>query len=200
MVALLFVACATSSDPLRYRLADSGGRWDGTPNDPVLDDLRDRYAGYFAVILDPASVEEPDLRPLRDDLERQPVDRRNYDALNAIAIGYFEMNARAQWRLDGMRAGDTFFADSFRTAKIVAVPWRAYGEILEPKLRDAILDFFDDIASGQKPASGSTSGRLVRIVVSLERRESDPERLRRIREISRRLRETPAGQDPSSHP
>jgi hypothetical protein len=126
------------------------------------------------VILDPGSTRDPDLRPLRHDIERQPVDRFNYDALNAVAVGYFELNYRA-----GLQ-GPTYFADNFRAAKLLAVPWKAYGLTDDPGLRDAILDFFEDAGSGEKLGTAATAPRLARIVASLEAKESDPDRRARI--------------------
>ena len=118
---------------------------------------------------------------VRDDLERTPVDRRNYDALNAIAIAYFELNYRTQsQRGEGLG----YLSQSQRTTKILAVPWRAYSEVDDGALRDAILDFFEDAGSGEKLGSAATAPRLVPLVQSLERKESDPQRSARIRSIS----------------
>jgi hypothetical protein len=156
----------------------------------VLEDVRPRYPAFFEVVLDPARSDEPDLLALREDLEHAPVDRRNYDALNAVAIAYFEINYRAE----RSRAGQDmeFLTAGFRAAKLVAVPWRAYGEISEPRLRDAILDFFADVASGEKLASQRTRVRITRIVASLERKEPDPERRERILGILHTLEEAEA--------
>ena len=181
-------ACATTDrpDPMRYRLAHSGTHWDRVGDDPVLDDLLPRYPEFFAVILDPSRSDDPDLGPLRDDLERSPVDRRNYDALNAVAVGYFEVNYRGERvrELGSLR----FMAEGFRAAHLAAVPWRAYGEIDEGALRDAILDFFEDAATGEKLGTRATAGRLAGLVASLERKEPDLERARRIRALTARLR------------
>jgi hypothetical protein len=177
-------ASLPAADPLRYRLADSGTHWDVSGADRVLEDLQPRYPEFFAVVLDPAHSEEPNLLELRDDLEREPASRRNYDALNALAIGYFEINYRA-----GARRGEmAFISGGFRAAKIAAVPWRAYGELEEGRLRDAILDFFADAARGEKLGSAETRGRLTRVVESLARKEQDPARLDRIETIAAELR------------
>jgi hypothetical protein len=183
----LVLACASAPEahPDRYRLARSGTHWDVVGEDRVLEDLRPRYPDFFVVVLDPSRSHEPDLRPLRDDLEHEPVDRRNYDALNAVAIAYFELNYRGEAARE--RAAVGFLSAGFRAAKLVAVPWRAYGEIQEPRLRDAILDFFEDVASGEKLGSARTRSRLTRIVGSLERKESDPARLARIHDLVERL-------------
>lgn len=174
----------SARSPDRYRLAGSGAHWDVVGADRVVEDLVPRYPVLFEVILDPEETREPDLRPLRDDLERSPVDRRSFDALNAIAVAYFELNYRAQ----SDRGGSRYLADSFRAAKLLAVPWRAYGEISDPALRDAILDFFEDAATGEKLAARETAGRLVSIIESLERKEPDPERRERMRRVRARIR------------
>jgi hypothetical protein len=173
-------ACAPSTDPMRYRLARSGAHWDVVAGDRVLDDLRPRYPEFFELVLDPSKTQEPNLLRLRDDLEHLPVERRNFDALNSIAIAYFELNYRAE---SVRGAGLGYMSQSFRSAKIVAVPWRAYGETEDPRLRDAILDFFEDAGSGEKLGSSSTAPRLVPIVSSLERKEQDPLRLQRIHDL-----------------
>jgi hypothetical protein len=185
-LGLIAIGCIASEpvDPLRYRLSTSGDHWDVSGPDRVFEDLQPRYAEFFDVILDPTKARLPDLRPLREDLERSPVDRRNYDALNAVAIAYYETNYRAESdRGDGL----LYLALSQRSAKLLAVPWRAYGEIDEPALRSAILDFFEDAASGRKLMSEATAPRLVRIVGSLEKKEPDAERIARIREITASL-------------
>ncbi len=186
LAGALLLACATGPDPFRYRLANSGGSWLESGDDAVLADLESRYPDYFRLVFDQKTSEDIDLRPLRDDLERSPVDRRNYDALNAVAIGYFELNARAEDQRGS--GGSAYLGGSFRVAKLVAVPWRAYREIHDTRLRDAILDFFADAARGDKPASLGTSSRLARIVASLGEREPDPARQARIRAIARELR------------
>ncbi len=98
-------------------------------------------------------------------------------------IGYYELNARAE----SERGGPDYLSRSFASAQIVAVPWRAYMEIDDDALRDAILDFFEDAASGQKRASTATAGRLARIVGSLAAKEADEPRLSRIRALVERL-------------
>jgi len=169
--------------PERYRLAHSGTHWDEAGRDRVVEDLLPRYPAYFDVILDPSDSREPDLREIRDDLERNDVDRRNFDALNAIAVGYFELNYRAQ----SDRGGSRYLSDSFRAAKLLAVPWRAYGEVEDPRVREAILDFFEDAATGEKLSARETAGRIRPIVAALEQKESDPERQRRIQLLLRRM-------------
>lgn len=177
------IACAGSGggDPGGYRFTHSGEHWHVDSRDRDIDDLLERYPTFFAVILDPDNTSEPDLRPLRSDLERFPVDAHSYDGLNAAAIGYFELNYRS-----GLQ-GPTYFADSFRAAKLLALPWRAYGLVDDPELRDAILDFFEDAGSGEKLGTAATAPRLARIVSSLEAKESDPARRRRIAELAERL-------------
>jgi hypothetical protein len=177
--------CQPEPSPLRYRLADSGERWTVSGNDPVLEDVRTKYPHFFDELMNRDSSEEFNLKELRDDLERAPVDRRNYDALNALAIGYFELNYRAIAR----RGGPTYLANSFGSAKFLAVPWRAYGLISDGALRGAILDFFEDAASGEKLGSASTAPRLLEVVASLEPKERDSARRERIRWIAQRLAE-----------
>lgn len=179
---LLAMACAKPS-PLRYRLSGSGTHWDSVGRDRVLEDLRPRYPELFEVALDPSVIQDFDVRLIRADLEHQPVDRRNFDALNSLAIVYFELNYRAEED----RGGAHYLANSFRSAKILALPWKAYGEVPDPGLRDAILAFFEDVASGEKLHSAGTRSRLASIVASLERKEDDPARLARIRALVARL-------------
>lgn len=172
-----------SSNPERYRLQKSGAYWDLVGSDRVVESLRPVYPEFFAVVLDPAESREPDLHRIRDDLERKPVTRSNYDALNTVAIGYFELNYRAQVE----RGGERFFADSFRAAKLLAVPWRAYGEIDDTRLRDAILDFFEDAGTGDKLLARETAARIEPIAASLEAKESDPARRERIARLRTRI-------------
>ncbi len=184
-VALLgagaLVACGPASDPNRYRLTGSGEHWDVVGRDRVFDDLQPRYGDFFEVVLDPATTRLPDTRRVRDDLERTPVDRRNYDALNAVAIAYFEVNYRAEQN----RGALAYLGLSQNAAKLLAVPWRAYGETEEARLRAAILDFFEDASRGEKLLSAATAPRVARIVASLARKESDPGRRARIAELAR---------------
>jgi hypothetical protein len=188
LLCLMAAACATERSPQRYRLTDSGAHWDVVGDDRVLRDLEPRYPEFFAVILDPNKARLPDLRLLRGDLEHQPVDRRNFDALNAVAIAYFESNYRAEMsRGDGL----LYLALSQRSAKLLAVPWRAYGETDNAPLRDAILDFFEDAGTGKKLMTAETAPRLERIVASLERKESDEARRQRIRSLAAVLHPTP---------
>lgn len=175
---------SSDASAARYRLAGSGTHWDVVGDDRVVDDLLPRHPEFFAVVLDPDESREPDLRQLRDDLERSDVDRRSFDALNAIAVAYFELNYRAE----SNRGGDRYFADSFRAAKLLAVPWRAYGSIRDPALREAILDFFEDAATGEKLMARATAGRVAEIIASLEPKEPDPGRRVRIRGIAGRAR------------
>jgi len=188
--ALLLAACAGSgpppaADPMSYRLAGSGDHWDVVGDDRVAEQLVLLYPDFFEVVLDPARSDEPDALEIRDDLESQPVDRTNFDALNAVAIGYFELNYRGEFsRTSG---GMEFLTAGFRAAKLAAVPWRAYGEVDDAKLRNAILDFFEDAGTSEKLGARTTAGRLVGIVDSLGRKENDPARQQRIRALSAEL-------------
>lgn len=193
LIAALGVGCASPPpSPERYRLKDSGTHWDVARNDPVLADLRPRYPDYFDVILDPQQLRLPRMLELRDDLEREPVDRRNFDALNSLAIGYFEINFRAEsQRHDGL----VYLSESQRAAKLLAVPWRGYGETDDAALRDAILDFFDDAGNGEKLSAAATAGRIAPIVGSLARKEHDPMRLERIARIASEIEARRVGAD-----
>ena len=84
-------------------------------------------------------------------------------------------------------AGIAFLTGGFRSAHLLAVPWRAYGEIEEPRLRDAILAFYEDAGTGTKLGASVTAGRLVRIVESLAAKELDDGRRQRIETLSARL-------------
>lgn len=180
LVLLAVLACASASNPLRYRLADTGDHWADAEGGSALADARARYPAYFEVILDPSAWGDPDVSAVRLDLEHAPVDRRNYDALHAVAIGYYELNYRAE----DDRGGERYLRDSFRATHLLAVPWRAYGEIEDAALRDAILDFFEDAASGEKLGTAATAPRLARIVGSLEKKEPNPDRAARIRGLA----------------
>jgi hypothetical protein len=169
--------------PETYRLANSGKHWDRSGNDRVRDDMMERYPEYFAVLDDQTTNEDLDYRALRNDLERMPPDRRNYDALNTLAIGYFELNFRAERN----RGGSQYLIDSLRVARCLAVPWRAYGEIDDGPLRDAILDFFADIARGEKLLSAQTGSRVAKVVASLEEKEPNEARRERIQDLVERL-------------
>ena len=173
------------SDVEGYRLSQSGSGWTAKGADHVLDDLQPRYPEFFEVVLDPERSDDPPTEAVRDDLEKTPVDRANFDALNAVAIGYYEMNQRGE---RAREKGDIeFMSAGFRAAKIVAVPWRAYHEIEDPALRDAILDFFEDVSTGEKADSARTRGRLARIVESLREQETDPARRARIDRLTAEL-------------
>ena len=96
-------------------------------------------------------------------LEGPEVDRRNFDALNAIAVGYFELNFRAE----SDRGGDLYFADSPRRQPPRDTVARLRGR--SDALRDAILDF----SRTPRPATAEardTAGRIVPIIQSLVRR------------------------------
>ena len=109
----------------------AGGRAGG---DESRLDLGPGYAGVFDTVYDRVSGCNPDRLPWRDELGRSPVTRVNFDALNALAICYFELNCRAE----SDRGGPNYLADSHRAAKLLAVPWRAYSEVEDAALRDAI--------------------------------------------------------------
>jgi len=154
----------------------SGTSWEQSGGDDVLSDIRPRYSEFFDTIYNRERHHNPNLLPLRDDLEHSPVTRVNFDALNAVAICYFELNYLAE----SDRGGPNYFGHSHRAAKLLAVPWRAYAEIDDAALRDAILDFFEDIARGDKQLAARTAPRVKTTVAALARKESDPVRLARI--------------------
>lgn len=183
LLLLLVAACATPGDPMSYRLAETGSHWSDGEGAEVLAEGRERYPEFFDVLLDPSVVREFDTRPLRDDLERSPVDRRNFDALHAVAIAYFELNYRAE----SDRGGGLYLGNSMLAAQLVAVPWRAYSEVQDPRLRGAILDFFEDAGTGEKIGSAGTAPRLARVVGSLAKKEPDPARHARIEALAARL-------------
>jgi len=181
----LLGACAQPTSPLRYRLAESGTHWDVVGADRVLDDLLPRYPEFFDVVLDPTRSDEPPVRTLRDDLERRPADRRNFDALNALAIGYYELNYRSEVARDDSSVG--FLTGAYRASHLLAIPWRAYGEVEDPALRDAILDFYEDAGTSEKLGAAATAGRLARIVSSLAPKEADAARHQRIVALAAQL-------------
>ena len=102
-----------------------------------------------------------------------------------MAIAYFELNSRAE----ADRGGGSYLGNSFRAAHLLAIPWRAYGEVDDPKLRDAILDFFEDAGSGEKQGTAGTAPRLASMVADLERVEPDAARRARIDRVAGSLRE-----------
>lgn len=179
VIGALAIACATPTD--RYRLAGSS---DVPPT--LAEALAAKYPDFLGAALETERAVDLHTRDVRDDLERSPVDARNFDALHAIAVAYFELNARAQADI----GGDLYLAHSFRAAKVVAIPWRAYSLIEDASLRDAILDFFEDAAFGSKAGARETAPRLARIVTSLVPKETDATRRARIEALAARIEAT----------
>lgn len=176
-LALLFLGCSTPSAG-GYRMADA------TPlPESAQAELFRKYPAFLGVVFDSVRIKDPDTRAVRDDLEREPVGTHSFDALHAVALAYFELNALAEQD----RGGDHYLAHSFRAAKVLAIPWRAYGEISDDELRDAILHFFEDAAFGGKPGTRETAPRLARVVESLAKKETDPARSARIESLVRRI-------------
>ncbi len=105
--------------------------------------------------------------------------------------GHADTLMMGRWteRAEGLRGSgqSSYLGSSFAVARLVAVPWRAYREIADPMLREAILDFFWDTATGGNAQSAGTASRLASIVSSLEEHEPDRGRRTRIREIAARL-------------
>ncbi len=147
-------------------------------------EARSAYPVVFQVVDDPAQTEEVDARPLRRDLSHVPVDGRSYRALRAIAVAFFELHARAERR----RGEGLYFVYSFQATKVIAIPWRLYGEIPDVGLRSVILDFYEDVMFGAKPGLGPVRGRYTRMVADLARKESDAALLARIEELVDRAR------------
>ena len=160
----------------RYRLGD------GTPNsddETLFGELEPRYREFFVAALDPAGRCEPVHETLRADLEREPVDRRCFDSLNALALAYFRMHAarlNPESRLGSLRL-------SLRSAKVCAELPGVYDKTADSRLRDAILDFFEDAARRERTSPRTASRRLAPLVESLGREESDPARIARIRSL-----------------
>jgi cellulose biosynthesis protein BcsQ len=176
---------------LGYRLAARNPHWETAEGRRALADLEQRYPAFFELIRDPVTNRVPELKELQADLERHPTDRHSFDALNAIAIGFFEIGYRAEaQRGSGMH----YMGQSFRAARVAAVLWRAYGETRDPRLRDAIIDFFEDAASGEKLGARTTARTLAQMVASIQRQEQDPARAARLQRAAQLLRR--GGADP----
>jgi hypothetical protein len=191
-----------ATDGQAYRLVDSGSHWEVADGRSLLGELKQRYRDYFELIFDPVTNRVPELKDLRADLERHPTDRRSFDALNAIAIGFFEISYRAEAQKG---SGLHYMGQSFRAARVASVLWRAYAETRDDRLRDAIIDFFEDAANGQKLGARTTARTLAQMVASIQRQEKDPVRAARLRRASHSLRRggaSPADphRDPRSMP
>jgi len=190
------------ANPLAYQLAGTSSHWELAEGKRLLVELRARYPKFFELIFDPVTNRVPELEELRQDLERHPADRQNFDALNAIAIGFFEISYRAEAQKG---SGLHYMGQSFRAARVAAVLWRAYGETRDERLRDAIIDFFEDAASGQKLGARTTARTLAQMVASIQRQEPDPVRAARLQRASQALRRggaepADARRDPRSSP
>ncbi len=190
------------ANPLSYQLAGASSHSELAEGKHLLAELRARYAHFFELIFDPVTNRVPELEDLRADLERHPADRHNFDALHAIAVGFFEISYRAEAQKG---SGLHYMGQSFRAARVAAVLWRAYGETRDERLRDAIIDFFEDAASGQKLGARTTARTLAQMVASIQRQEPDPVRAARLQRAAQALRRggaEPAGAhgDPRSTP
>jgi hypothetical protein len=150
----------------------------------VATEARAAYPSVFLVVDNPDQTGDVDQRPLRSDLSRVPVDARNYRALRAIAVAFFELHERAEED----RGGELYFSYSFQATKMIAIPWRLYGEIPDVALRSVILDFYEDVLFGAKPGLGVVRGRYTRVVADLARKESDPALRARIDDLVSRAR------------
>ena len=119
VIASLLVACASPPpSPERYRLSAATDRWDVIGSDAVLEDLAPRYPEFYAALFESGKSVERPAHDLRQDLERSPVTRSNYDALNSIAIAYFEINHRAESQRHSEGLG--YLSTSFESAKLLA--------------------------------------------------------------------------------
>ncbi len=165
---------------LRYRLGD--GAFD-SDDETLFRELEPRYREFFVAALDTSGRHEPALGTLRADLERDPVDRRCFDSLNALALAYFRMHAarlKPASRLGSLRL-------SLRSAKVCTELPGVYDKTADPRLRDAILDFFEDAARRERTRPRTTPQRLAPLVESLGHGESDQQRIARIRSLRMQL-------------
>ena len=119
------------------------------------------------------------------------MDRRNFDALNAVAIAYFELNYRAEaaaCRVEAASSSSSGLSRApicsrcrgARTGRLEATPCAMRPRFLRRRRhRD-------------KLSTARTIGRLEAIVGSLSTKEPDPRRATRIRELVARIRESAA--------
>ncbi|MEE8473821.1 MAG: hypothetical protein V3T01_00625, partial [Myxococcota bacterium] len=117
------------------------------------------------------------IEALRADLEHEPADRRCFDALNAMALAYFRIQAEQRdvgSRLELLRI-------SLRSANVCAELPRIYNKISDPSLRNAILDFFEDTLHREKATPGRMPRRLVQLVESMQCGEGDSQRIASLR-------------------
>ncbi len=140
--------------------------------------LSAKYPEFFEVLMAGYASEDADARVVRADLVREPTDASSYDALNAVAVVFFELHRRSE-RARGGGASE-FLRANFRATKVMAVAWRAYGEVDDPRLRSAILDFYEDMLLGNKPGLRAVRGRFTPTVESLLKWETQPELRARI--------------------
>jgi hypothetical protein len=134
--------------------------------------LSARYPELFAVLERGYGTEDADVRVVRADLVRDPSDASSYDALNSVAVVFFELHRRAERSRAGNGLG--FLGSSFRATKVMAVPWRAYGDVKDTRLRSSIVDFFEDLLLGNKAGMRASRGRFTPTVESLLKWEDDP--------------------------
>jgi hypothetical protein len=170
---------AAEPDPMGYRFA--------AVRRPIETDeakrLSEQYPEFFAVLATDYASEDADVRVVRADLVRDPSNLRSYDALNATAVVFFELHARAERSRGESSATGAFLGTSFRATKVMAVPWRAYADVGDAQLRCAIVDFFEDLLLGRKPGMRASRGRFTATVQSLLRWETDPEIRARIESL-----------------
>jgi hypothetical protein len=140
--------------------------------------LSAKYPEFFEVLTAGYVSEDADARVVRADLVREPTDASSYDGLNAIAVVFFELHRRAERARGG--GASVFLRANFRATKVMAVPWRAYGEVDDSRLRSSILDFYEDLLLGNKPGLRAARGRFTPTVESLLKWETDPDLRARI--------------------
>jgi hypothetical protein len=151
---------------------------------PAEAEARAAYPEVFRIVDNPHQTGDVDERPLRRDLSHSPVDERNYRALRAVAVAFFGLHERAERE----RGKDHYFSYSVQATKMVAIPWRFYGEVPDTALRSVILDFFEDVLFGEKPGLSRVRGRYTRVVADLARKESDEALRTRIEDLVNRAR------------
>jgi hypothetical protein len=173
LCALGLAACQSSPDvsaapELGYRFRDVRKPVQTAEGERLLA----KYPEFFAVLDVDYPAAEADVRVVRADLVQEPTDMSSYDALNAVAVVFFELHRRAE-RSRGNGA-TSFLGTNFRATKVMAVPWRAYGGVKDPALRSSILDFYEDLLLGNKSGVRAARGRFTTTVESLLKWETDP--------------------------
>ena len=134
--------------------------------------LRERYPQLFESLTTSHEGADADVRVPRADLLREPADARSYDAMNALAVVFFELHRRAE--RERHTGSGRFLTANLRATQVLAVSWRAYRDIEVRALRSAILDFYEDVLLGRKAGLEAARGRFVPMVASFAEHEPDP--------------------------